>query len=486
MAKVPIWAVAGLTSLATLAFGVAAHAGQATPTSDPRVEGHMRAYVAAANDGAAASEAFRTQHVLKSYAESVPAPVFADYFAQQHRIHGRLELVETRLTGPDTAVGLVRDTTYGALHGVTLSLDPETRRVLESDPRPAPGWTSAQPTAAIAPATLGRRARQLTQRGCDAGVFSGAVLVAKGETVLVETACGPANRRYDVALTPHSKINLGSMDKMFTAVAVMQLVEAGRVGLDAPISTYLDETWLPAPVARRITVRHLLTHTSGLGSFLGPAYRKGPANAFKDVADYKPLVRDDTPAFEPGTRYQYSNTGMLLAGAIVEAASGESYFDYVRRHIFEPAGMTNTGAFPLDAPVANLAVGYGRAPETPWGWTENTLGYIYRGSPAGGGFSTVRDMHRFALALEAGKLVSPASLQVLTPAQAPNEYGAGFMISPETHAGPIVGHEGFYKGVSSQLEIYRRNGFVVVILGNQDWAAPPLGDAIRGLIAAAK
>lgn len=486
MAKVRAWNVAGLIGLATLFFGASARGGQAPPGVAPRVEAHMRAYIDAVNDGAAAAEAFRTQHVLKSYADSVPAPVFTGFFAQQHRIHGRLELVETRITGPDAAVGLVRDTTYGALHGVTLSLDPETGRVAEFDPRPAPDWASARSKATLAPVALGRRVAELSQHGCDKGVFSGAVLVAKGATVLAETACGPANRRYGVALTPESKINLGSMDKMFTAVAVMQLVEAGKVGLDAPISTYLDETWLPAPLARRITVRHLLTHTSGLGSFLGPAYRKGPATAFKDVADYKRLARDETPAFEPGTRYQYSNTGMLLAGAIVEAASGESYFDYVRRHVFEPAGMTNTGAFPLDAPVADLAVGYGWAPETPWGWTENTLGYIYRGSPAGGGFSTARDMHRFAMALEAGKLVSPASLQVLTPVQAPNEYGAGFMISPETHAGRIVGHEGFYRGVSSQLEIYRRNGFVVVILGNQDWAAPPLGDAIRGLIAAAK
>ncbi|MBJ7413777.1 MAG: beta-lactamase family protein [Phenylobacterium sp.] len=486
MAKVRAWNAAGLIGLATLFFGAPAGAGQAPAGGDPVVGSHMRAYVAAVNDGAAASEAFRTQHVLQSHADQVPAPVFAEYFAQQHRIHGRLQLVETRTSGPGAAVGLVRDTTYGALHGVTLSLDPQTWRVLEFDPRPAPDWASARPKATLDAETLGRRASELAQHGCDKGAFSGAVLVAKGATILAETACGPANRRYGAALTPESKINLGSMDKMFTAVAVMQLVEAGKVVLDAPISTYLDDTWLPAPFAQRITVRHLLTHTSGLGSFLGPAYRKGPANAFKDLADYKRLVRDDTPAFEPGTRYQYSNTGMLLAGAIVEAASGESYFDYVRRHVFGPAGMTNTGAFPLDAPVANLAVGYGWAPETPWGWTENTLGYIYRGSPAGGGFSTVGDMHRFAMALEAGKLVSPAAMQVLTPLQAPNEYGAGFMISPETHAGPIVGHEGFYRGVSSQLEIYRRNGFVVVILANQDWSAPPLGDAIRGLIAAAK
>jgi len=476
--------LAGVTALGSLLVSLSAHADQPFPAQRPHLEAHARAYVAAVNEGGTGPDAFRRRHVLPAVADALPPGVFDQFFAQQRRVHGRLELIETRIIGPDALVGLMRDQAFGALHGVTLTLDPETGLVREFDPRPAPDWPSARPQESLDAAALGQRVRRLTEQACDAGIFSGAVLVAKGGTVLVEVACGLANRRYDVALTPESKINLGSMDKMFTAVAVMQLVEAGKLRLDSPISDYLDDSWLPTSVAQRITVRQLLTHTSGLGSFLGADYRAGPVTSFKQLTDYKRLVHGETPAFEPGSQFQYSETGMLLAGAIVEAISGDTYFDYVGRHIFGPSGMTDTGSFPLDAPVPGLAVGYAWTPETPWAWTENTLRYIYSGSPAGGGFSTVGDIYKFARALETGELVSPASLNLLMPSEAPNEYGAGFMISPNSHAGRIVGHEGFYRGVSSQLELYRRGGWIVVILGNQDWAAPPVGDAVRTLIAA--
>lgn len=479
MVRLQIWAA----TLAWLLVAQPAAAILPIPPVTRETEAHMRAYVAAVNDsGEAAADAFRTEHSVKAYADSVPRSAFVEYFAQQHRVRAPLELVEVRMTDLVHVVGLVRGA-GGALHGVTFTLS-EGGRVAEFDPGPAPYWTPrAKPF--FDPSAIGRQTELLMQQGCATGVFSGAVLVAKGDVVLAASGCGQANRRYAAPITAESKLNLGSMDKMFTAVAVMQLVEAGKVSLDQPVGTYLDDSWLPADVSRQITVRHLLTHTSGLSSFLGAEFRRSP-RAFRALDDYKRLVRSETPAFPPGTRYQYSNTGMLLAGAIVEKISGETYFDYVRRHVFEPAGMADTAAFALDEPVPNLAIGYGWAPQSPWGWRENTLDYVYRGSPAGGGFSTVHDLHRFAQALMAGKLVSPASLQLLWPAQTPNDYGAGFMITANTHAGRIVGHEGFFTGVSSQLEIYLDRGYIVVILGNQDWAAPPLGDAIRGLVAAAR
>jgi CubicO group peptidase (beta-lactamase class C family) len=472
-----------LSCLSVLAAGPAAAQASSPPSA---VRGHVEAYVAAVNgEGEVAADAFRNEHLAQKVIDSVPRGAVIGFFTNQHRVLGGVELIGVRMVDEDTAEALLRGRLYGSLLGLTMDFEstPE-QRVTEFDPGPAPAW-APEPKPAFQPAEIGARATALAERGCKAGVFSGAVLVAKGPEILLETGCGQANRRYGVANTARTRINLGSMNKMFTAVAVLQLAEAGRLSLDDPLSKYADETWLPAAVSDKITLRHLLTHTSGLGSFLGAEFEKSSPLRFRDLADFKPLVHGETPAFAPGSGYRYSNTGMLLLGVVIERASGETYLDYVRTHVFQPAGMTDTDSWPRDQPVADLAMGYGWAPQTPLGWRENTLRLPYRGGPAGDGFSTVGDLHRFALALQAGRLVSPASRTYLWTDHPPHDYGAGFMITNSV-AGKIVGHEGMFSGVSSQLEIYLDKGYVVAILGNQDWAAPGLGDAIRGLIAQAK
>lgn len=173
---------------------------------------------------------------------------------------------------------------------------------------------------------------------------------------------------------------------------------------------------------------------------------------------------------------------MLLLGHVIEAASGESYFDYVREHIFEPAGMSDTDSWPMDEPQPDLAIGYAWAPDGPFGWRENTFEHVFRGTPAGGGYSTVGDLHRFARALETDTLISAGSRSWLWTDQPPNDYGGGFMIR-DSSAGRIVGHDGVFPGISSRLDIYVDKGYVVVVLGNQDAASAGLGSAIRGLIA---
>jgi len=483
MSPIRLWALA----LLSLMLGVlAGPAAAAPPPVSPAVEGHVKAYLAAVNgEGEIAADTFRNGHTAKVLIDSVPRGAFVGFFTNQHRVLGGVDLISLRMVDRGRAEALLRGRLYGALLGLTLSFeDTPEQRVTDFDPGPAPAW-APRPKPVLTAAEVGVRTLALAARGCRAGVFSGAILVAKGPEVLAETACGQANRRYGVANTVQTKLNLGSMNKMFTAVAVMQLAEAGRLSLDDPLGKYADESWLPAELSRRITIRQLLSHTSGLGSFLGPEFRKSSPLRFRDIADYKLLVRGETPAFEPGSDFKYSDTGMLLLGQVIERASGEDYFDYVRAHVFRPAGMTDTDSWPMDQPVADLAMGYGWAPQSPLGWRENTLGYVYRGGPAGGGFSTVSDLHRFALALQGGKLVSPASRAHLWTDHPPHNYGAGFMVTSSA-AGRIVGHEGLFTGVSSQLEIYLDKGYVVAILGNQDWAAPGLGDAIRGLIAEAK
>ncbi len=149
---------------------------------------------------------------------------------------------------------------------------------------------------------------------------------------------------------------MGSMNKMFTAVATLQLVEAGKLALDDPIGKHLPD-YPNRELASKVTVRHLLTHTGGTGDIFGPDYDENRLK-LRDHSDYVDLYGSRPLAFEPGSRWEYSNYGFVLLGALIEAASGVSYYDYVREHVFRPAGMTSTDSLPESEDVPGRAVGY--------------------------------------------------------------------------------------------------------------------------------
>lgn len=319
-----------------------------------------------------------------------------------------------------------------------------------------------------------------------ADAFSGAVLLAKDGRVLLLKATGIANRDFDVPMRADTKMNLGSMNKMMTGVAMMQLVERGAVSLDDPISKYLDDSWLPNVDKSSVKVVHLLTHTSGLGSYFTPAWDERSRGLYREVDDWKPLLASETLAFEPGSRWQYSNTGMLVAGAVIEAASGVDYFEFVRENITGPAGMTSTDCYELDLVNKNLAVGYEK--ETIDGvatYRNNIFQHVMRGGPAGGGYSTVEDLFRFDAALRSGKLLSARSLDALWksyPEVGSKEYGLGFGIN-ESPAGRVVGHSGGFNGISGDLAMYLDEGWTIAVLSNYGGAARLVSDKARGLIA---
>lgn len=311
--------------------------------------------------------------------------------------------------------------------------------------------------------------------------FSGTVLIARGDEVLLEMAVGEASKRFHVPNRVDTKFNLGSMNKMFTSVAVAQLVEQGKVAYEDSISKYVDESWLPTEITERVDVYHLLTHTSGLGSYFNEAYMTSSRDMFREVDDYKPLVKGSTLAFEPGTRWSYSNTGMLLLGVVIEMASGENYFDYIREHVYAPAGMKNTDCYDMDVPIENLAIGYDRDPESPVGWRNNYYMHVIRGGPAGGGFSTVQDLHRFAQALLEGKLVSVESLDMLWTGHESPRYGCGFAVH-EGKAGKVVGHSGGFSGINSNLDIHVDQGFVVAVMSNYSNGMDGLHPTLREMV----
>jgi CubicO group peptidase (beta-lactamase class C family) len=336
--------------------------------------------------------------------------------------------------------------------------------------------------------------------------FSGVALIAKGGRVLFEKAYGMADKSQARLNNIDTKFNLGSVSKIFTAVAIAQLVEQGKLSFDDTIIQYVDGFLYD--VAGRITIEQLLTHTAGLGDLFTPAYM-----ADKDTVDtvdgFMRYITSQDLRFEPGTQHQYSNGGFVVLGAIIEKVSGEDYYNYIRRHITEPLGMINTGFYKKIDPIPNLARGYANAdggpqllpplpppgqgrqqkisPPPPMADSNavrednlSTLPLI--GNPSGGAYSTVRDMLKFSSALMNHALLSKEYTDALMNGyvNAPRgEYGYGFEVLVE-NGYRTVGHSGGAPGVSAMFRILVNDDCVVVILSNyDDGARRPYEEIIR-------
>jgi CubicO group peptidase (beta-lactamase class C family) len=312
------------------------------------------------------------------------------------------------------------------------------------------------------------------------GEFSGVVLLARHGKIFLADAYGEANKSFGVLNHVDTKFNLGSMNKMFTAVAIAQLAEAGKLSFDDPLSRFLPNA-LPKLDASKIRIKHLLTHTSGLGDYLfTPEMEKLSRAPFRTVDDWMARIKDQTLAFEPGTSWGYSNTGYLLLGKIIEQVSGQSYFDYIRKFIYQPAGMVNTDSYDVDKVVPNLSLGYFKDESGGGEWRSNIFEHVAKGGPAGGGYSTVEDLFRFAIALQSGKLVGKGYVDLLMSPKpqlnSPN-YGYGFEIIEGS-----VGHGGLAPGISANLLIYPDQEYIVVVLSNYDFGATPAVEAVQDLL----
>jgi D-alanyl-D-alanine carboxypeptidase len=305
--------------------------------------------------------------------------------------------------------------------------------------------------------------------------FAGAVIVAKHGQILFSDARGLADRANNSANTLDTRFRVGSMNKMFTAVAVLQLVEAGKLELDAPLGKYLKK-YPNRDVAEKVTLHHLLTHTGGTGDIFGPDFETKRLE-LRSHDDYVALYGQRGLEFEPGSKWAYSNYGMLLLGVVIEKVSKQSYYDYVQDHIYKPAGMTDSGSLPEDQAVPNRSIGYMKPPGTAE-WIVNTDTLPYRGTAAGGGYSTVRDLERFARALLGHELLGPESTKLLISAKVEG-YAYGFMDARDADGNGWVGHGGGAPGMNGDLRIYPKSGYVVAVLSNLD---PPAAKRISDYI----
>ena len=294
--------------------------------------------------------------------------------------------------------------------------------------------------------------------------FAGVVLVARDGKPLFTKAYGLANREHGVPNRMETRFRLGSMNKMFTSVAIAQLAEQGKLSLDDAIGEHLPPGWIDPKIGKQVRIRQLLNHTSGLGDYLQPVLEQA-LYKFSELEDYKEIVASSTLAFDPGSQWAYSNTGFLLLGVIVANVSDMGYYEYVRRNIYGPAGMKSSDHYDHTRPTPGLADGY---------WTyegelrKNTLLLAPRGTSAGGGYSTAEDLLAFDTALRSSKLLSDKMRERLfTPDPERNSptYGYGFMIgglAPDRE----VGHGGSFPGMSTRLSMFLDSGYTFVALCN--------------------
>jgi CubicO group peptidase (beta-lactamase class C family) len=345
------------------------------------------------------------------------------------------------------------------------------------------GLAAARTPTALSEKELVQKLDEYLKTQVAADQFSGAVLVAHEGTPLFAKAYGMANKAYGVPNRVDTKFNLGSMNKMFTAVAIAQLDQGGKLSFTDPLIKHLPD-YPNKDVAEKVTLHHLLTHTSGIGDYFTRKFMETSKDRFRTIQDYFPLFVEKPLEFEPGKRFRYSNAGFMVLGAVVEKVSGQNYFDYVREHIYGPAGMVNTDAYDMDYDTPNLAFGYTKqGVKGGRGRKNNLFMHVVKGGPAGGGFSTVEDLLRFDVALRTHRLLDATHTDLVLTGKADNgRYGYGFVVT--TYRGTrIVGHSGGFPGINSDLSMYLDKGYTVAVMSNYDPpAAQRVSNKVRELL----
>ena len=389
---------------------------------------------------------------------------------------GGFEFKKLEQASPTRVGGLLQERDSDQFARFTLEAEaaPPHRIVslgLAAIPRPA-----AFPVSRLTESGAIAAVKALLDKDTAANRFSGAVMVAKNGKTLFSGAYGLADREKKIPNRLDTRFRIGSMNKMFTAVSVLQLAEAGKIKLSDPVGKYLTD-YPNREIATKVTIHQLLTHTGGTGDIFGPEFDSHRLQ-LRTLNDYVALYGKRGPQFEPGSRWEYSNYGMVLAGVVIERVTHQSYYDNVQEHVYKPAGMTLSGSLPEDQAVADRSVGYMRADSG--GWTPNTETLPYRGTSAGGGYSTVGDLVRFATALLNHKLLNSSSTELLftgkvATGRGPGKYAYGFEDERDKNGNGYVGHGGGALGMNGDLRIYPKSGYVVAVLANLD---PPAAQRI--------
>lgn len=326
-------------------------------------------------------------------------------------------------------------------------------------------------------------------------LFSGVILLARDGQPLYQRACGLANRMYPTENKIDTRFATASLTKMFTAVAVLQLIEKGQIDWDTEVTAYLELQ--DSAISDQVTVRHLLTHTSGIADYTDEEDALGFENLWRTIgpcaadtpSKLMPFFIDEPALQPPGVGFEYSNAGYILLGLILERATGQPFTDVIQRQVFQKSGMNHTDFIPMSRVVPGLAEGYVPVRDGEnclIGWERNIYSIPAFGLPDGGAYSTAWDLTHFMRSLRKGKLLGPDyTKQMLMPAVAVDRtwhYGCGLWFDVEEGKVLRYGHTGEDPGVSARVYYYPPFDLDLVILGNQSYCAGGMDWQLHQLI----
>ncbi|WP_106795186.1 serine hydrolase [Aquimarina sp. Aq78] len=310
--------------------------------------------------------------------------------------------------------------------------------------------------------TINDKIEEMMQKHVELDQFSGTVLLAKEGKVLYQKAFGDANKSYQIKNNIDTKFNIASMGKMFTGISIMQLEERGKLNINDPVVKYLKDF----PFGNKITIHHLLSHTSGLSNYMGHTVYRANRGKRYIINDIIPFIYEQKLEFDtPGKKFAYSNSGMVVLGAIIEKISGQSYSDFITQNIFIPAKMNNTEMRFWDDVVENRALGYLKSIS---GKFTNTIYTNSSPQSDGGILSTVKDMLKFDQALYTSLLINENSKKKLFTNVIPKvTYGLAFQVENKNN-NRVVGHGGGLPGFSSYFSRYLDDKYTIIALSNYD------------------
>jgi CubicO group peptidase (beta-lactamase class C family) len=472
--------VAGLLALTTPA--VAQTTVGAADAKGPAA-GRLRELIAAVESGSSARiRAFvRAAYAPEVWRRSNEDRVVQFYTTVYDRSRG-FEVDSLRST-PTEAAALLRAKLTGLWEQLSLRVEPEPpHRIVDF----SASFSIKRPKHPLADAGVSdaervREIQHLARRLSEADAFSGVVLLARGDSILYLGAFGEADKKRGIAIRPDTRFALASITKPFVTVAVAKLAEEGKLSWEDPLGKFFPD--FPLTRAReKVRIKHLLTHTSGLRE----GFSDGPPDSMDDYVRGVARAQGDSLLYEPGTRSVYTNANFELLGAVIELASGRPFYEYIREHVFRPAGMWDADFDELRrVPAGQRAIAYekqytDRGVRVVSAWTPPDPGVEYP-APFAGVHSTARDLFRFARALRSGRLLRPETVELLfSPKPEAGNWGYGFDVLDEERG--LVGHGGSYTGMSNSLDMFTRSDYTAVILSNYTAARSPLREAIWGIL----
>ncbi|HSF12763.1 MAG TPA: serine hydrolase domain-containing protein [Erythrobacter sp.] len=477
--------------LAPLLAGAPALAGPISTTLPDTEAGRIgAAVIAQINAGSPEQTEQWVPTILSPAFDPATKDAILTQLAVAARESGGVDFVDARTQGPPgMLVVTIKGRRTGQLAALVLLPDPEQPgKLVMADlvPVDPPELYAGWPKGGAPQTEIARLAKGALDQLEDIADFSGCLTISDGAATIFDECRGLADRSFGAKADADTRFRIGSMNKMFTAVAIGQLVEGGKLRWDTTLAEAMPE-YPDQAAAAKITVWQLLHHTAGLGDFFLPEFFQN-RETFTDPADYLDLIARQPTLFEPGADWSYSNAGYILLGRIIENAAGMGYFDYIQQHVFAPAGMTASGFDTQEDITPKLATGYFREGAFATTWKANWMTLPFKGSPAGGGYSTNTDLLRFASALRGERLVGKATLAAMFADGVPigpGTYAAGFG-DRLSHGRHIRGHAGGAPGMSANLAIVWETGATVAITSNQGDTptAMLLSERIADLLAA--